>query len=72
MLYSMEKHSYGKSQYTLYYLIIRYYITLHYITSYIYLLLIYNLLKGNNSKIILERSRLWQLDTSRREPCERG
>ena len=36
------------------------------------LLLIYNLLKGSNGKVKLERSRQWQLDNSRRKACERG
>ena len=52
--------------------IILYYIILYYITSYIILLLIYNLFKGSNGKVKLERSRLWQLDNSIRKTCERG
>ena len=36
------------------------------------LLLIYNLFKGSNCQVKLERSRLWQLDNSRRKACERG
>ena len=36
------------------------------------LLLICNLFKGSNGKIKLERSRLWQLDNSRRKACEGG
>ena len=35
------------------------------------LLLIYNIFKGSNGKVKLERSRLWQLDNSRRKPFER-
>ena len=54
---------------TLYYFIILYYI-IFYLTF--ILLLIYNLFKGNNGKVKLERSRLWQLDNSRRKACERG
>ena len=36
------------------------------------LLLIYNLFKGSNGKVKLERSKPWQLDNSRRKACERG
>ena len=54
---------------TLYYFIILHYIMLH--LTFI-LLFIYDLFKGNNGKIKLERSRLWQLDNSRRKACERG
>ena len=35
------------------------------------LLLIYNLFKGSNGKVKLERSRLWQLNNSRRKVRER-
>ena len=51
------------------YHILLYYITLHIIFI---LLLIYNLFKGSNGKVKLERSRLWQIDYSWRKPCERG
>ena len=47
-----------------------YYITLLHLTF--ILLLIYNLFKGSNGKVKLERSRLWQLDKSRRKACQRG
>ena len=57
------------SNITLFYYTIFYYIILH--LTFI-LLLIYNLFKGNNGKVKLERSRLWQLDNSRRKACERG
>ena len=43
------------------YYIILYYIILH--LTFI-ILLIYNLLKGSNGKIKLERFRQWQLDSS--------
>ena len=36
------------------------------------LLLVYNLFKGSNGKVKLERSRLWQLDNSWGKPCEKG
>ena len=36
------------------------------------LLLTYNLFKGSNGKVKLERSRRWQLGNSRRKACERG
>ena len=36
------------------------------------LLPIYNLFKGSNGKVKLERSRLLQLDNSWRKPGERG
>ena len=49
--------------------IILYYIILHLTFN---LLLIYNLFKGSNGKVKLERSRLWQLDNSWRKACERG
>ena len=45
-----------------------YYIVLH--LTFI-LLLIYNLFKGIDGKVKLERSRLWQLDNSWRKTCER-
>ena len=39
-------------------------------------LLVYNLhdctFKGSNGKIKFERSRLWQLETSRKKACEGG
>ena len=56
------------------YYITLYYIILHYIILHLtfILLLIYNLFKGSNGKVKLERSRLWKLDNSRREPCEGG
>ena len=54
---------------TLYYYTIAYYIILD--LTFI-LLLIYNLFKGSNGKVKLERSRLWQLDNSIRKTCERG
>ena len=43
---------------------------LYYITS--ILLLIYNLIKGSNCKAKLERSQLWQENSSWRKSCERG
>ena len=46
-----------------------YYIIFHLIFT---LLLIYNLFKIGNGKVKLERSRLWQLDNSKRKSCERG
>ena len=46
-----------------------YYILLH--LTFL-LLLIYNLFKSSNGKVKLERSRLWQLDNSRKKSCERG
>ena len=51
-----------------------YFIILYYIISHLTfnLLLIHNLFQGNNGKVKLERSRLWQLDNSRRKACERG
>ena len=52
-----------------YYFIIFYYIILH--LTYI-LLLIYKLFKGSHGKVNLERSRLWQLDSSRKKTCEGG
>ena len=52
-----------------YYFIIFYYIILH--LTYI-LLLIYKLLKGSHGKVNLERSRLWQLDGSRKKTSEEG
>ena len=54
---------------TLYCFIILYYIIFH--LTFI-LLFIYNLFKGNNGNVKLERSRLWQLDNSRKKACERG
>ena len=45
---------------------------IYYIKSYIILLLIQNLLRDNNGKVKLERSRLWQLDNSRIKACKRG
>ena len=59
---------------TLYYIIILYYIISYYITSYIYLLLIYNLHKGRNNKVKLEKSirQLWQLENSWRKAYDRG
>ena len=53
---------------TLYYYTIAYYIILD--LTFI-LLLIYNLFKGSNVKVKLERSRLWQLDNSWRKTCEK-
>ena len=55
------------------YIILLYYIILHYIILHLtfVLLLIYNSFKGNNGKVKLERSRLWQLDNTRRKACER-
>ena len=53
-------------------------ITLYYTIAYyiildltFILLLIYNLFKGSNVKVKLERSRLWQLDNSWRKTCEK-
>ena len=59
----------------LHYVIVLYYII--FIIIYIYIifiifLIIYNLFKGSNGKVKLERSRLWQLDNSWRKACERG
>ena len=56
----------------LYYFIILYYITLIILHPTFTLLFTYNLFKGNNGKVKLEKSRLSQLDNSRRKPCERG
>ena len=58
----------------LHYIILLRYIILHYLILHLtfILLLIFNLLKGNNGKVKLERSRLLQLDNSRRMACERG
>ena len=53
----------------LHYIILSYYIILH-LT--LILQLICNLFKSSNGKVKLERSRLWQLDSSRRKACERG
>ena len=53
----------------LYYIIVLYYIILH--LKFI-LLLIYNLFNSSNGKVKLKRSRLWELDNSWRETCERG
>ena len=49
--------------------IILYYAILYYIILHLtfILLFIYNLFKGSNGKAKLERSRLWQLDNSRRK-----
>ena len=46
---------------------------LHYIIRNLTFILpvICNLLKSNNGKVKLEKSRLWQLDNSIREDCQR-
>ena len=46
-----------------------YYIRLYYIILHLTFILplIYNLFKGRNGTVKLERSRLWQLDNSRRK-----
>ena len=58
----------------LHYIILLHYIISHYVILHLTftLLLIYNLFKGNNGKVKLERSKMWQLDNSRRKSCERG
>ena len=58
----------------LYSIIFIYYIIIHYVILHLtfILLILYNLLKGNNGKVKLERSRLRQLDNSRRNRFERG
>ena len=55
--------------YIMLYYIILCYIILYYIILHLtfILLFIYNLFKGSNGKAKLERSRLWQLDNSRRK-----
>ena len=45
---------------------------LHYILHLFYYLFTIYLFKGSNGKVKLERSRLWQVDNSRRKACERG
>ena len=51
----------------IYYTVLYYVVILH--LTFI-LLLICDLFKGNNGKVKLERSKLWQLDSSRRKACE--
>ena len=53
------------------YCIISFYHITYFITSYILLLIANLFTKGNNGKVKLERSRLWQLGNSRRKACER-
>ena len=46
---------------------------LHYIIRNLTFILpvVCNLLKSNNGKVKLEKARLWQLDNSSREDCQR-